>query len=159
MQIRQYRASDHATVVALHVSALGATGALARRGPWDDDLDAVEATYLRAGGDFLVGEIADRVVAMGALRRKTASVVEIKRMRVQPELQRRGYGGAMLNALLERASDLGFTEVVLDTTTRQQPAISFYIKHGFIEMGRESREEMEMVFFWRLLSTGGSEPK
>ena len=64
MRLRRYRDGDHAAVWELHVSALEHHLA----GPWDDDLSTIPATYLDAGGEFLVGVEDGRIVAMGALR-------------------------------------------------------------------------------------------
>ena len=35
---------------------------------WDRDLNDIETVYLRTGGEFLVGEINNVIVAMGGLR-------------------------------------------------------------------------------------------
>ena len=43
-------------------------------------------------GELLVGVIDDHVVAMGALQRKGEAVAALRRMRVHPSRQRRGYG-------------------------------------------------------------------
>ena len=40
-------------------------------GPWDDDLHHIEAEYIDTGGEFSVGIIDGRIVAMGALKRLT----------------------------------------------------------------------------------------
>jgi hypothetical protein len=59
-------------------------GAHLGNGPWDDDLHEIEAAYLRSGGEFLVGVLDGKVVAMGTLRRISPGKAEIKRMRVGP---------------------------------------------------------------------------
>ncbi len=54
---------------------------------------------------------------MGALRRTTNEWAEIKRMRVHPDFQRRGFGQMILEALEARAVALGYAALHLDTTT------------------------------------------
>ena len=68
---------------------------------------------------------------MGALKRITASRAEIKRMRVHPVWQRRGFGQAILFALEERARHFGYQELVLDTTIQQNAAQRLYEKNGY----------------------------
>jgi N-acetylglutamate synthase-like GNAT family acetyltransferase len=103
----------------LHNAALAGTGPHLGNGPWDDDLHHIERVYLDAGGEFLVGDIDDHVVAMGALQRKDEAVAALRRMRVDPSCQRRGYGHQVLEALESRATELGYVRMVLDTTTAQ----------------------------------------
>src|SRR4051794_8102088 len=89
LTIRRYLPADHAAVVELHVLALQQVGAYAGRGPWDAGLDDIARVYLNNGGEFLVGEVPGRLVAMGALRRTAADKAEVKRMRVHPDSQGR----------------------------------------------------------------------
>ena len=99
LSFRRYEPSDFDQVWRLHKVALVDAGADAGEGPWEDDLRAIGDAYLASGGDFLVGEYLGRVVAMGALRRVGPADAVIARMRVHPDLQRRGIGRAMLELL------------------------------------------------------------
>jgi GNAT superfamily N-acetyltransferase len=136
LAIRRYQPVDQEAVWSLHHLGLQQAGAHAGDGPWDDDLRQIESAYLSGGGEFLIGTLQGRVVAMGALRRRSAEVAEVKRMRVHPDVQRRGFGRAILVALERRARELGYARLVLDTTTRQQAAIALYQGHGFVQTGR-----------------------
>jgi len=106
MQIRRYQGSDHDQVLCLHRVALAAIGADAGPGPWDDDLEQIEQSYLTVRGDFLVGILDDRVAAMGALRHIDQQTAELKRMRVSPSLNNKGLGRRILHALEARAREL-----------------------------------------------------
>lgn len=136
LRIRGYEPADYDAVWALHVSALRAVGAHAGRGPWDDDLAAIESVYLKDHGEFLVGALRGRVVAMGAVKRISAEHVKFKRMRVEPSLQGQGIGRAMLGALEQRARELGYRTLHLDTTTQQVAAQRLYEKSSYREAGR-----------------------
>ena len=152
MQIRRYQGSDHDQVLCLHRVALAAIGADAGPGPWDDDLEQIEQSYLTARGDFLVGILDDRVAAMGALRHIDQQTAELKRMRVSPSLQRQGLGRQMLQALEARARDLGYTAIVLDTSDRQTAAIALYQAHGYLETGRGELAGLPTLFFRKTLA-------
>ncbi len=134
--IRRYEDVDRAAVWALHNLALAASGAHADNGPWDNDLHDIANAYLAAGGEFLVGLLDGRLVAMGALRRTAPDRAEIKRMRVHPAFQRRGFGAEIVAALERRAVDLGYATLHLDTTTVQVAAQRLYLTHGYREVGR-----------------------
>jgi GNAT superfamily N-acetyltransferase len=149
--IRRYQQGDHEEVWSLHHVALEQTGAHAGPGPWDDDLHQVERVYLADGGEFLVGVLDGRIVAMGALRRKSAECAELKRMRVHPDVQRRGFGQRILTELEGRARALGYAKLVLDTTSLQTPAQKLYEKNGFRETHRATEGRFEVLYFEKVL--------
>ena len=151
MNIRQYLASDYDAVWDLHNVALNEVGAHAGSGPWDDDLHRIEAEYLDAGGEFYVGTIGGRVVAMGALKRLTDTRAEICRMRVHPDFQRRGLGTRILSKLEQRAAELGFRTLTLETTAGQVAAIGMYTKAGYVEVARGRKLGFEVMTFEKRL--------
>jgi GNAT superfamily N-acetyltransferase len=130
MLVREYEERDAGSIWGLHVEALSAIGAL-YPGPWDDDFKRIAEVYFKPGGIFLVGELDGNIVAMGALRYIDPVTAEVKRMRIRPNLQRRGLGSLMLQALERHAALRGLWNLELDTTAEQHAARSFYEKHGY----------------------------
>jgi len=151
LEVRRYRPADHGAIWDLHNLALSQVGAHAGNGPWDDDLHHIEAVYLHDHGEFLVGTLDGQIVAMGALRRIDPEIAEIKRMRVHPAFQRRGYGGAILRMLEQRAAELGYHTLRLDTTTRQEGAQAFYAQNGYRQVGRGRYGAFELVLYEKLM--------
>jgi len=149
--IRRYQASDKDEVWELHTLALEKTGAHAGRGPWDEDLANIEEIYLNNNGDFLIGTINNRIVAMGALKKLSKDHVEMKRMRVHPDYQWKGIGTVMLKELEKRAHVLGYKFIQLDTTTKQKAAQQFYLKHGYTEKRRE-KGKFEIIYYEKHLT-------
>ena len=147
MEVRRYRAPDHDAVWDLHNIALNEVGAHVGNGPWDDDLHRIDAEYISTGGEFYVGVIDRRIVAMGALRRLTDTRAEICRMRVHPELQRRGLGTRILSMLEERARELGFRTLTLDTTVGQVAAIGMYSNAGYEQVAGGRKYGFDVVMF------------
>ncbi len=172
--MRRYEPADHGAVVDLHLAALAGANGQAARGAWDADLDDIERVYLDRG-DFLVGHTGGVLAAMGALRPAAPdsaalaaateafpaarATAEIKRMRVHPACQRRGYGEAMLLALLARAAELGYGRAVLDTTAGSAAAIALYRKHGFALTGFATMYGMSCVLFARDLRPSPAYPQ
>jgi GNAT superfamily N-acetyltransferase len=149
--IRRYEPSDHQEACALHEVALRAVNAFVEEAS-DDDLQHIEDVYLARGGEFLVGVLDGRIVAMGTLRRSSGDRAEIRRMRVHPDYQRRGFGQAILSALERRARELGYTTLHLDTTTVQKAAEHLYTKNGYIEVGRGHAHGFDLVFYEKRLA-------
>lgn len=159
LRLRRYTEADHAAVLLLHRQGLAQVGLRPGDGVYyDHDFFRMEELYLRGDGEFIVGELDGRIVAMGGLRRadlvpggaerargavtpvvrvREDTVVEMVRLRVRPETQGRGYGEAVVQALEERAAELGYHLLRADTTARQGPALALYRKFGWRETNRE----------------------
>jgi ribosomal protein S18 acetylase RimI-like enzyme len=152
LTIRRYREADHDAVWEVHNLALHQVGAHVGNGPWDDDLHHVAEVYMADGGEFLVGEVGTRVVAMGALRRVSEAEAKVTRMRVHPAWQRRGFGEAILRRLEDRAVKLGYTTLTLETTVGQVAAQALYRKHGFVETGRTRLHGFDVLLFEKTLA-------
>ena len=153
MQVRRYDHADRAEVMHLHRVALEAVGAYLGPGPWDADLDDIGASYLRAGGEFLVGVIDEAVVAMGGLRRIDDTTAELKRMRVSIDVQGQGLGRAMLRGLDSRAAALGFRTLVLDTSHRQLAALALYRSEGYLHTGDGEIAGLPVLYFRKDLTS------
>ncbi len=151
LQIRRFEPDDARAVRRLHDLGLTEAGVHFGAGLWDQDLDAIPATYLDDGGEFLVGLSDGRLVAMGALRHVTDTVGEVKQMRVDPAYQRRGYARLILSCLENRARELGFRKLRLDITIRQAPAQRLYASAGYREVGRGQLAGVEVVYFAKSL--------
>lgn len=149
LSVRRYRPADRARVRDLHEAAMRDVGAYVEDGP-DDDLESIPETFLERGGEFLLGEVDGRIVAMGAFRpleedhylahfldERPESAVVVTRMRVDPAHQRRGYGQRLYDDLEARARARGYAEIVLDTTATQTAARGLYEANGFEEVRRE----------------------
>ena len=119
---------------------------------WDSDLDDIETVYLRAGGEFLVGTINGVIVAMGGLRLNNDGSATLKRMRVHPRVQRRGYGRELLRRLEEAARQKRVTRIILDTLPVQGAALALYCSSGYVETHRAERDGIELLFLQKWLA-------
>ncbi|AHY46196.1 Acetyltransferase (GNAT) family [Rubrobacter radiotolerans] len=147
--VRRYRAEDASEVRSLHRRAIEEVGAYAEElsDYLDSDMSNIEKNYLQNGGEFLVGTLDGRVVAMGGLRRVSETEAEIKRMRVEPAFQRLGFGKAMLARLEERAVELGVTTLKLDTTVQQVGAQRLYEGAGYRVVGAGETGPFRCFFY------------
>lgn len=152
--IRQFEAADQEPVILLHEIALRAVGAydeFAATNGADWDLNDIEGSYFDSGGDFLVAEKDGVLVGMGAIcLYGPKNTAQIKRMRVRPDLQGQGLGPHLLKLLEERARQLGYTTMVLDTVV-DTPAQAFYERYGYRETRRETHKDQELVFYQKEL--------
>ncbi len=71
-------------------------------------------------------------VGCGAFKLFEETVVEIKRMYVQPQHRGKGIAAQILQALEQWAKEEGFTACVLETGLNQPEAIRLYEKTGYV---------------------------
>jgi GNAT superfamily N-acetyltransferase len=135
INIRRYSTADHDEVWRIHLLVISALGIEPTHQHYHD-IFHINEQYLNDGGEFLVGATEkDLVVAMGGLKKLDAERAEIKRLRVHPDYQKRGYGQQLLTELERRAAELGFTRIYLDALTSQIGAHQLFVKNGYEPRG------------------------
>ena len=124
-------------------------------------------------GAVVVGRLADRAVACGAIRRVRdiesdgegdidhtgVRTAEIKRMYVAPAARGNKLGAAVLDHLEHEARTLGVDRIVLETGSRQPEAIQLYERAGFTareRWGEYARAPHSRCFEKRLEATSTS---
>jgi ribosomal protein S18 acetylase RimI-like enzyme len=155
LRIRRYQPQDNKVVKELHYAGVSQIFPNADRQDntfIDGDLDDIEGVYINNSGDFLVGLQGDEIVAIGAIKKVSATCGEIKRMRVRRDCQRKGYGEKILIKLIELAKQLGYTKLCLDTATSNIPAQRLYEKRGFVENHRRKIGPYEMILYEKKLN-------
>jgi len=79
--------------------------------------------------EFLVAEVEGVVVGCGALHVLWEDLAEVRTLAVLPETRGTGVGSALMQALTERAIDLGVTRMFCLTFETE-----FFRRHGFTEI-------------------------
>jgi len=94
--------------------------------PLEEEIDALDAECIHA----VAFDAQGRALATGRLLPDG----HIGRMAVLKAVRGQGLGSAVLQALMQRARQQGFVEVVLSAQTHAQ---AFYVRHGFVPEGAE----------------------
>lgn len=152
LHLRRFEDRDASAVYELHNLEPNEPGANLGGGSPTADLHSIPATYFGDGGEFLVGVYDGRVVAMGALRHVTDSVGEVRRMRVHPAFQRRGFARLILSCLEDRARELRYSRLRLDTAVVRTAAQRLYQSAGYREVGRGQLAGTEVVYYEKRLA-------
>jgi GNAT superfamily N-acetyltransferase len=151
MHLIRYRAEYQEPMLALHRSAIeGFTLGMSQQQD-EADLLAVEDVYLRNRGEFLLGLLGERLVAMGGYKWLSEGSAELRRMRIARDLQGQGYGTLILRELEQRAFVSGIRTLSLDTARRRPLTLEFYRKHGYQESGQSFYGAVETVQFSKTL--------
>ena len=102
---------------------------------FEDELTILPKMYGPPDGALLlVGNEGEFVGAAGLRRIENDVTCEIKRMFIQPGFQGAGMGKALMNALIQKARQLGYQTIKLDTLGPKMPAaVKLYKSFGFVE--------------------------
>jgi GNAT superfamily N-acetyltransferase len=103
----------------------------ASRAAFDRIVAELPGVYGPPTGDIVLAHLRSNLVACGALRRWEPKVGEIKRIYIRPDHQGPGFGPILTGALLDRARELGYERVRVDTLPKMAGAIQFYQAMGF----------------------------
>jgi ribosomal protein S18 acetylase RimI-like enzyme len=93
--------------------------------------------WRRAGGDFLVASLDDKLVGLGGLAPQNPRSAELCKLHVDSEWQGRGIGRRIATELVKRARRMDFSEVELHVTATQTAAIALYGSLGFRQIDRK----------------------
>ena len=97
-------------------------------------LDHPRENVIDRGGAILIALYEGDPVGSVALIPYDESTLELAKMAVSPTVQGKGIGLALGEAALERAVEMGFQRLYLESNTVLSPAISLYEKLGFSEL-------------------------
>ncbi|WP_026493734.1 MULTISPECIES: GNAT family N-acetyltransferase [unclassified Butyrivibrio] len=104
---------------------------------FDKELADLEGFY--SGGALLVGYEEDKPVACIAIKKLNDNTCEAKRLFIKPEYRGKGYARTMLNNMLDKSKELGFTEVTFTTKPSvMQIGYGLYKRMGFEETAEEN---------------------
>ncbi|MFZ0892572.1 MAG: GNAT family N-acetyltransferase [Thermoplasmata archaeon] len=130
--VRQFF-QDYRQWVADHeeVTGLLESGTSAGLKMIDEQITDLPGAYGPPHGEVLFGVEKETIVACGALREFRPKVAEIKRLFVREDHRGPGFGKRLTSALLDRAGELRYESVRVDTLATMAAAIEFYQDLGF----------------------------
>lgn len=137
LNIRQANNSDSEKIKDLIFSVLEEYGLKSDSFNIDKDLDDIEEFYTHNGGYFGVVEENNSIAATVGLYNIDNNTCELRKMYTYPNQRGKGLGNMLMDFCLEKAGELGFNRIILETASPLKEAISLYKKYGFKEIKSE----------------------
>ncbi len=98
---------------------------------FEEELATLPGKYVPPRGGLLLATHDGNSAGCVALREIDADACEMKRMFVYPNLQGKGVGRTLAEAIIDQARTIGYRSMRLDTSIRQAEAIALYRSLGF----------------------------
>ena len=137
MSFKVNECSDIEVIKALFTEYSHIKGAESCFVSFDKELNDLEGFY--SGGAILVGFEDDEPVACVAFRKINDETCEGKRLFIKPEHRGKGYARIMIKAMTDKASELGFKEVVFTTKPEvMRVGYGLYKRMGFEELSEDN---------------------
>jgi putative acetyltransferase len=130
--LRPATARDEAPIEALIFSILKSYGL--SEDMTDDDLHAIEEHYKDGMFDVLVDNSNGKKVIVGtvALHRTTPELCELRKMYLSPTHRGNGLGRLLMKHALDRAKELGYKQMWLESSKQLKEARNMYESYGFV---------------------------
>jgi GNAT superfamily N-acetyltransferase len=116
----------------------------------ENDIDNIRQTYISPDGALLILYNKKEAIGCGAIRRIDNESAELKRMYIKFEYQGLGLSKELLEKLIQRARDMGYKRILLDTLPAMSAAIRLYQQFGFTETDRFNENPVEDARFFKL---------
>ena len=96
-----------------------------------EELEGLPGVYGAEGGALLVAMSGEQPAGTIALRRLDSRSGEVKRLYLRPQFRGQGLGRLLVDAVMDRARDLGYEALYADTLPVMTDALSLYERMGF----------------------------
>jgi len=105
---------------------------------FEEELAELPGAYASPGGLMLLAIVDGAIAGSGAFRplpdADYPNACEMKRLFVRPAFRRFGLGRVLAQALMDRATEAGYSSMLLDTLDDMEAARGLYENLGFVEV-------------------------
>lgn len=131
-RLRPATNTDCTQVQNLVFTVLGEYGLRPDPDRTDADLCDIEQSYFAQGGTFRVLEAGNgSIVGCYGLYPLGAGTCELRKMYLHRDYRGQGHGKRMLEEAIEKAGQVGFRRITLETASVLKAAIRLYESYGF----------------------------
>lgn len=130
--VRSATNKDCESIQKLVFSVLREYGLTPEADGTDADISDIETNYINRGGLFEILEDADgKLLGTVGLFPIDAETIELRKMYFDKRLRGLGFGKKTLERMIEKAREMKFKRIYLETANVLKEAVGLYEKHGF----------------------------
>ncbi len=118
---------------------------------FEKEVTSLPGKYAPPRGTILMALFNENIAGCIALKPLNESICEMKRFFVRQQFQGKGIGKKLAELIVEKAREIGYTKMRLDTHNSFQAAIGIYKKLGFKETSPYYHNPMPDVSYWELV--------
>lgn len=98
----------------------------------DKDATDLKLNYFNNNGWFQVVEDSGKIIGSVGVYKIDEDECELRKMYLYPEYHGQGIGSALMRNALEKAKELGYEYITLQTNSLLNKALPVYKKYGFV---------------------------
>ena len=117
---------------------------------FDLELKLLPLNYTAPSGCLLLAFYNDKLAGCVGLRKLESDICEMKRLYVRPEFRRRRIGLELSKAIINKAKEIGYESMRLDTLPFMKEAIKLYSFLGFREIAPYRFNPFDNAKFYEL---------
>jgi N-acetylglutamate synthase-like GNAT family acetyltransferase len=117
----------------------------------DKDIADIEAHYISRGGIFeIIENEAGELLGTCGLYPMTGETVELRKMYFAKSFRGHGFGKKTLQRMIEKARQLGYQKIYLETAVILKEAVHLYEKFGFEPTDEKHTPRCDAAYFLKL---------
>lgn len=115
---------------------------------FDREIDELEIKFAPPHSALVIAFAPDgRAAGCVGIKKFSKDVCELKRLYVRPEYRKSGLGGTFTRMMIEKARELGYKKLYLDTMPGLEAALRLYMGLGFYEIEKYYNNPVENMIY------------
>jgi len=115
-----------------------------------EELKALPGDYAPPDGCILLAYYNDKLTGCVGVRKLNDNICEMKRLYVRPAFRKKNIGKELSNAIIQKAKEIGYKFMRLDTLPFMREAIALYLSLGFQEIASYRYNPFEGAKFYEI---------
>lgn len=114
---------------------------------YDREIEQLEVKFSPPYNTLIIVLDGDKAAGCVGIKKFSDEICELKRMYVRPEYRKAGLGRKLTELMIEKARQIGYKYMYLDTMPGLESAVRMYAKMGFYEIEKYYPNPVENMIY------------